>query len=743
MALIATVVALVARGDIAQAAPGSPLSPDAQSEPLPPGVVTQTLLTNMNDPVAMAFDPDGRLFYTEKNSGNVRVYANGALQAAIVIHFDVDSANEQGLLGIAIDPNFNTNNYIYVFRSCPLAICNPREHHIIRFVFDENTGQAVSNSATIIYRISNDSACLNHNGGNIHFGPYGKLYITVGDDGCTPQKSQDLSLKHGKILRINSDGTVPNDGPFGSRTDDGKAIWAYGLRNSFDFTFDPVVPGRIFATENGPHCDDELNLIEEGFNYGWRAGYPCDDQKPNPDYNDIRPLWYLGAGSPDPVPCCIAPTGVEVYSGTQISQWTNHLFMCTLKAPGSNYGTGYLYHFYLNGDRTAVTDFRTVAGVNCTMDIESGPDGALYYMEKVVGAGNVGNLVKIVSTANQATNTPGPSNTPGGATPTRTRTAMPSATVPATATPTTSDCEITFQDVPAGSTFYPYITCLACQGIVGGYPCGGPGEPCGTSRDPYYRPGANITRGQISKIVSEAAGFADDPGTQVYEDVEPGSPFYPWINRLSNRGHMSGYPCGGPGEPCEAGNRPYFRPNANATRGQLSKIVANAAGFDEDASGQTYADVPVSSAPSSFYIYIERLSARQVMGGYACGTADPNSGPCDDQDRSYFRPGNLVTRGQAAKIVGNTFYPNCERAVDIRNFAYIPEEVTVEVGTTVRWTNFDLDYHTVTSLEPSGPLDSPAIQQHETWAYTFNAPGEYEYYCEPHPYMRGKVVVTP
>jgi plastocyanin len=302
---------------------------------------------------------------------------------------------------------------------------------------------------------------------------------------------------------------------------------------------------------------------------------------------------------------------------------------------------------------------------------------------------------------------------------------------------------MSFQDVAVANTFYPYISCLACKGIVSGYPCGGPGEPCGGTGDPYYRPGANITRGQISKIVSKAAGFTEDPGAQVYEDVAPGSPFYAWINRLSHRGHISGYACGGPGEPCQAGSRPYFRPGSYATRGQLSKIVANAAELDAPVTGQTYSDVPESDDPSSFYPYIERLSARNVMGGYPCGTADPNSGPCDDQDRPYFRPANNVTRGQAAKIVANTFYPGCQRAVDIHNFAYRPAEVTVKAGTTVRWTNYDLDYHTVTSQDPGGPLDSPPIQRDQTWTYTFTTPGEYQYYCVPHPYMQGKVIVTP
>ncbi|HEX8597388.1 MAG TPA: PQQ-dependent sugar dehydrogenase [Chloroflexia bacterium] len=741
---------LISKGDIAQAAPGAPLSPEAVSEPLPAGVISETVLPNMDRPIAMAFDPEGRLFYTEKVSGKVRLFQNGVLQPAAVYTFSVQSANEQGLLGIALDPNFTTNHYIYVFYTC--GDCATLENRVVRFTETNGVGSNVQ----LILSIPNDTTAQNHNGGNIHFGPDGKLYVSTGDDGNTAYKSQDMSLMNGKILRIEpSNGSAPTNNPFyNDPTVSEKRIYAYGLRNPFDFTFDSVIPGRIFGSENGPNCDDELNRIEAGYNYGWRPDYPCDDNNPDPAYNTLTPtlplLWYLGTGSPDNTSCCIAPTGVEVYSsttGTLISEWTNHLFMCA-------YSNGALYHFYLNNDRTNLMSssaFATVSGVNCSMDIETGPDGALYYIQ---GGGYVSGTLKRLRFAGSTTTvTPSASNTPAGtATPTGSTTPTRTATIPAqtatstpsvTATATTTACDIQFQDVAANSTFYPYITCLACRDILGGYPCGGAGEPCGTSGDPYYRPGANITRGQISKIVSEAAGFAEDPGAQVYEDVEPGSPFYAWINRLSNRGHMSGYPCGGPGESCEAGGRPYFRPNANATRGQLSKIVSNAAEFDEEVTGQTYADVPVSSDPSSFYTYIERLSDRQVMGGYACGTADPNSGPCDDQDKPYFRPGNLVTRGQAAKIVGNTFYPNCDRGAEIRNFAYTPEELTVEVGTTVRWTNFDLDYHTVTSSEPSGPLDSPHIQRDETWAYTFNTPGEYEYYCEPHPYMRGKVIVTP
>jgi hypothetical protein len=225
--------------------------------------------------------------------------------------------------------------------------------------------------------------------------------------------------------------------------------------------------------------------------------------------------------------------------------------------------------------------------------------------------------------------------------------------------PVLPPCPVQFQDVPQStdvSSFYPYVRCLACQQILGGYPCGGPGEACGATGNPYFRPNANITRGQISKIVSNAAGFNEDPGAQMYADVAPGDPFYPYVNRLSRRHYMGGYPCGGPGEACNGNHSPYFRPASNATRGQLSKIVSNAIGFSDTPEGQTYTDVPPSTSESSFYQYIERLTSRGVMGGYPCGGPGET---CDSQHRPYFRPNNLVTRAQSAKIVSNTFFPNC------------------------------------------------------------------------------------
>ncbi|HKP51630.1 MAG TPA: metallophosphoesterase [Chloroflexia bacterium] len=242
-----------------------------------------------------------------------------------------------------------------------------------------------------------------------------------------------------------------------------------------------------------------------------------------------------------------------------------------------------------------------------------------------------------------------PSRTPTG---TATATSTATLVVPtSTATPTI--CLVQFTDVQPAGTFYPYVRCLACRQIMGGYQCGGPGEPCDGEGNRYFRPNVDVTRGQIAKIVSNSAGFDEDPGEQIFEDVDITNAFYLWINRLANRGFMSGYPCGGEGETCGPDNRPYFRPFANATRGQLAKIVANTAGVGGTPTGLYFADVPEDNP---FYVWIMRLTNLGAMGGYPCGGEGE---PCDDQNRPYFRPYANVTRGQASKIVANTFYPGC------------------------------------------------------------------------------------
>ncbi len=363
-------------------------------EALPPGARIETVLVNMNFPTAITFDPAGRLFYTEKVSGNIRLFANGQLQANPVINFSVDSNGEQGMLGVALDPNFNANHYMYVYYTCNTrdASCPTKENRVARFV--ENNGAGAN--PTTIFTSPNSNSSTNHNGGNIHFGPDGKLYISVGDD-ANAANAQDLAAKNGKMHRINSDGSIPTDNPKFTGQGALASLYAIGIRNTFDFVFDPIGSGRIFGSENGPDCDDEMNRIEAGGNYGWRSSYPCDDDHPDAQFNTNPPLWYLNRNT-----CCEAPTGITVYTGNQIPQWKNSIFMAA-------YSPGKLYHYTLNSDRTSVVATTVIQNVVANMDLETGPDGALYYMQG--GGYSPATLKRIVATGFAATATPATSPT--------------------------------------------------------------------------------------------------------------------------------------------------------------------------------------------------------------------------------------------------------------------------------------------------------------------------------------------
>jgi hypothetical protein len=167
-----------------------------------------------------------------------------------------------------------------------------------------------------------------------------------------------------------------------------------------------------------------------------------------------------------------------------------------------------------------------------------------------------------------------------------------------------------------------------------------------------------VTRGQLAKILAGAAGLNSPvpPTQQTFADVPPANPFWLAVERLAAVPAISGYTCGGPDEPCDGVNRPYFRWGVTATRGQISKITARTAGILDPipSAQQTFADVPPSQP---FWGWIEQLAGRQIISGYACG--GPGE-PCAPANRPYFRPAGATTRGQLAKIAAGTFFPNCQ-----------------------------------------------------------------------------------
>ena len=200
--------------------------------------------------------------------------------------------------------------------------------------------------------------------------------MTVGNNNDTndaADPAQKLASPLGKIHRFEPTVplSIPGDNPFGNNS-----IYAYGLRNSFDFALDPI-SGELFATENGPSCDDEINRIARGGNYGWRPFYPCDDAAlagPDPAYNTLPPLIFWTPA--------LAPTGLTFYTGDLMPEWKNDLFICSYKD-----ATTALHHFKLNASRTAIVSHTILSDtinhqpVTCRTDLLTGPDGALYYSE--------------------------------------------------------------------------------------------------------------------------------------------------------------------------------------------------------------------------------------------------------------------------------------------------------------------------------------------------------------------------
>jgi len=292
----------------------------------------------------MAFAPDGRLFYNELRTGNVRVIQNRTVLPQPFASLNVTTSGETGLLGLALDPDFASNRFVYVLYSDPGGFMR-----VVRFTESNNVG---TNMTTIVDRLP---MARIHNGGNIAIGPGGHLFITIGDNG-QPANSQNPNSLSGKLLRYNRDGSVPGDNPFGGNN----PAFNLGLRNSFDITFHPQT-GVVYATENGPECDDELNRVVAGANYGWRPDYACGES--NTQF--VQPIVRFDAR--------IAPTGVTFYTGTVFPQFTGSLFMVS-------FNDGVVRRFTVDESRQgALTSQETVTeSFGHLYDVVQGPDGFLY-----------------------------------------------------------------------------------------------------------------------------------------------------------------------------------------------------------------------------------------------------------------------------------------------------------------------------------------------------------------------------
>ncbi|WP_047866666.1 PQQ-dependent sugar dehydrogenase [Rubrobacter aplysinae] len=215
------------------------------------GLQVETVAKNLDTPWEVAFAPDGRIFVTER-PGVVRVIESGELREEPYAEFGAEEMGEGGQLGLALDPDFEQNDTLYAYYSTETD--DGPENRIARLL--EENGRATEQETLL----SMPAASI-HNGGRLAFGPDGKLYATIGDV-SEASLAQDRDALAGKILRINPDGTVPDDNPF-----DGSPVYSYGHRNPQGLAWDDE--GSLYAPEHGQSAHDELNLIEAGKNYGW------------------------------------------------------------------------------------------------------------------------------------------------------------------------------------------------------------------------------------------------------------------------------------------------------------------------------------------------------------------------------------------------------------------------------------------------------------------------------------------
>lgn len=328
---------------------------------------TDTYTTGLAFVTDMAWAPDGRLFVTEKG-GSLRVISqNGELDPDPVIKLNTDGAGERGLLGIALDPDFTRNHYIWLYH-----IANPDEtsdeprHQVVRITERNGNGRdlqvawelrVVFLENTILY------------GGGLRFGPDGMLYISPGS-GNNILVAKEPDELHGKILRYQPGIplTVPPDNP-----QPDSPIYASGLRNTFKIAFNPET-GVLYGSENGPNCDDEINRLLPGGHYGLRIDGLCENNNPPPDYAiDTSATYVKPVLSITPT---VSPTGMMFYDGSIFPEWQGYLFFCS-------YNDGKINYLRLKDDGFTIEDAGHVAGGghNCTTSISTGPDGAIYFSD--------------------------------------------------------------------------------------------------------------------------------------------------------------------------------------------------------------------------------------------------------------------------------------------------------------------------------------------------------------------------
>ncbi len=395
---------------------------------LPPNFA-DALVTNVGVPTALAFTPDGRLLIATQG-GALRIFHGGSLLGQAALNLNVCSNSERGLLGVAVDPSFASNHFIYVYYTRDLSgsnNCNTNDPQVVnrvsRFTLPDTNVIDPATQLVLVDRMQSWNG--NHNGGDVHFGKDGFLYISVGDGGCdyngdsgcagNNDAARDEHVLLGKILRITSSGGIPATNPFqgagtarcnvnGGTTPGQRCqeTFAWGLRNPFRMGFDPNDPGtRFFINDVGQNTWEEIDLGQSGVDYGWNCregahtnntGGPCSPTPPNM----VDPIF-------------------EYNHSTGCGSITGAAFVPPASWPAP-YDTAYMYADYncgkifrLNPDGSGgytSTSFATGLGGSSAVAMIFGPSGsggqALYYTT-YAGGGQVRKITFTGATNNTPT----------------------------------------------------------------------------------------------------------------------------------------------------------------------------------------------------------------------------------------------------------------------------------------------------------------------------------------------------
>ncbi|CAN5135803.1 hypothetical protein BH18ACT4_BH18ACT4_00520 [soil metagenome] len=324
-------------------------------------VDAEPVATGLDFPAAFTFAGDGRIFYGERFTGEIRILnPTTGVDTLFFTISNLSTAGEQGLLGLALHPRYPTVPKVYAYATRVVGGQTLNQILVMR-----DTGGGTATSAKVIFS-SETVAGAYHEGGRILFGPDKMLYAVVGD-AHHQANAQNLSTTAGKILRMTAAGKVPAGNPF-----PGSLVWAYGIRNSYGFDFDPVNK-NLWESENGPACNDELNRIVAGGNYAWGPSQTCSTP-PAPPTNTNRdgpnPILPVAFHTPTK-----APTGLDFCAGCDLPGGEGALFL-------GEFNTGDIRRVTLTANRQGVASQPVVySHPNGILSMETGPDGTIYFSD--------------------------------------------------------------------------------------------------------------------------------------------------------------------------------------------------------------------------------------------------------------------------------------------------------------------------------------------------------------------------